>query len=150
MMARLRATQGVELPLSALFESSTVADLALQVARVAKSAATAKPALRPRSGGLRDLPLSYAQQRLWFLDQLSSGSSLHNIPSAFRLRGPLDRTLLFRACEEIVRRHGTLRTTFAMVDGRPVQRVAPEPALEMPFADLNLPILQNYNLINIA
>ena len=133
-LARLRAADGVELPLAALFANPTVADLAREVAKVSVSV---RPPLKPRSEGLAALPLSYAQQRLWFLDQISPGTPLHNIASAFSLDGPLDREILARAFAEIVRRHATLRTSFTAVDGLPLQRVAPEGSLEIPFEDLS-------------
>ncbi len=70
------------------------------------------------------LPLSFAQQRLWFLDQLAPGLPGYNIPAAFRLSGQLDETALQRCLDTIVSRHESLRTTFATVDGQPVQRIA--------------------------
>ena len=70
-------------------------------------------------------PLSPAQHRLWFFDQLVPGSPAYNIPLVFRLSGPLDRTALERSLQEIVRRHEILRTTCVWEAGQPVQRVAP-------------------------
>src|SRR5207245_1544436 len=66
-------------------------------------------------------PLSFAQQRLWFLDQLHPESSLYNLPLALELTGALDRTALQAALDAIVARHETLRTTFGQPDGAPVQ-----------------------------
>ena len=71
------------------------------------------------------LPLSFAQQRLWFLEQLGDLGSTYHIPKRLRLRGPLDRAALARALDGIVARHEVLRTTFAQVDGVPEQRIAP-------------------------
>ncbi|WFE47707.1 non-ribosomal peptide synthetase [Verrucosispora sp. WMMD1129] len=72
----------------------------------------------------REFPLSFPQQRLWFLEQLVPGGAAYNVPIAVRLDGPLDLDVWRRCCDEIVRRHAALRTTFAEVDGEPVQRVA--------------------------
>ncbi|HEV7518636.1 MAG TPA: condensation domain-containing protein, partial [Thermoanaerobaculia bacterium] len=69
-------------------------------------------------------PLSFAQEQLWFLDQLRPGNAAYNVPTAFRLRGPLAAEVLARSLTEIVRRHEILRTVFTAVDGRAVQVVA--------------------------
>jgi amino acid adenylation domain-containing protein len=82
------------------------------------------------------LPPSFAQERLWFLDQLEPGSSAYNIPAAFRLKGVLDRTALEQSLNEIVRRHEVLRTTFATVGGQPVQVIASDLNLALPIVDL--------------
>src|SRR4051794_26223506 len=74
------------------------------------------------------LPLSFAQQRLWFLEQLADLGSTYHIAKRLRLRGPLDRAALARALDGIVARHEVLRTTFAEVDGVPEQRIAPAAA----------------------
>ncbi|HEV2705170.1 MAG TPA: amino acid adenylation domain-containing protein, partial [Pyrinomonadaceae bacterium] len=81
-------------------------------------------------------PLSFAQQRLWFLDQLDPGNFTYNIPLAVRLRGKLNVAALERSLTEIVRRHETLRTTFALVEGEPVQIVAPPAPVSLPVVDL--------------
>jgi hypothetical protein len=102
---------------------------ALLVARLKKGDAGAGI---PRRRDAAQWPLSFAQQRLWFLDQYEPGSPLYNVPSAFRMRGPLDARALERSLEEIIRRHETLRTTFPTSEGRAVQRVSPPapPALQ--------------------
>ena len=81
----------------------------------------------PRQG---ELPLSFAQQRLWFIDQLEPGSPMYNLASMYRMRGELNVAALEKTINEIVRRHESLRTTFRNVDGQPVQVIAPE--LRMP------------------
>jgi hypothetical protein len=82
------------------------------------------------------VPLSLAQQRLWFLHQLVPGNPVYNIPSAMRLKGRLKVAALDQALSEIVRRHEVLRTTFAVVHGRPVQVITPALALTLPVVDL--------------
>jgi amino acid adenylation domain-containing protein len=82
-------------------------------------------------------PASYAQQRLWFLDQLQPGSGAYNVPTAARLRGPLEPAVLERALNEVVARHESLRTTFASEAGVPVQVVTPALAIPLPVEDLS-------------
>ena len=82
------------------------------------------------------LPLSFAQQRLWFLDRLEPGSAFYNIPTALRMAGRLDEAALRGAIDGIVRRHESLRTTFAMHEGTPVQVIAER--IELPFERIDL------------
>ncbi|HEV2733582.1 MAG TPA: condensation domain-containing protein, partial [Longimicrobiaceae bacterium] len=82
------------------------------------------------------LPLSFAQQRLWFIDQLEPGSAAYNMPYALRLRGRFDPAVLERSLAEIVRRHETLRTVFAFVDGAPVQVIREAAPVALPVVDL--------------
>ncbi|MFL5356592.1 amino acid adenylation domain-containing protein [Archangium sp.] len=135
-MTRVRDTFGVELPLRTLFEHPTVAALAAKLEEATRSgSATKAPPLErvPRTG---KLPLSFAQQRMWFIDQLDPGTSAFNIPTAVRLRGALDRAAMQRSLDELVRRHEALRTTFAAEEGRPHQVIAPASALPLAFFDL--------------
>jgi amino acid adenylation domain-containing protein len=140
-ISRLRSALGVEIPLRTLFEEPTVAGLAAAVehARRTQDGTVAPPIVRVS----RDLPLvcSFSQQRLWFLDQLLPGDPGYNLPVAVRFRGAMDLASLGLALGEIVRRHETLRTTFATVSGgQPVQVVAPAPetpvAPPLPMVDL--------------
>jgi amino acid adenylation domain-containing protein len=82
------------------------------------------------------LPLSYGQERLWFLDRLESGTPVYNNPVELRLEGTLHVHSLRRALAEVIRRHEVLRTRYEMADGRPRQVIDTESALEMPMADL--------------
>ena len=97
---------------------------------------------RPRSGIERQnrtsdlLPLSFAQQRLWFLDQLQPGSTVFNVPVALRLTGQLAVGALEQALTEIVRRHEILRTTFKTVAGQAFQFIHPPRPFELPLTDL--------------
>jgi amino acid adenylation domain-containing protein len=95
----------------------------------------APPRLRPREQP-GPAPLSFAQQRLWFLDQLQPHSPLYNLPTAVRLRGPLERTALERAIQKIVARHESLRTRFVAEDGNPVQVVTAHVPIPLRLANL--------------
>jgi len=141
MASRVRDTLGVELPLRAFFEERTIVRLAAAVERLRAEAGmdeTTGVTVPPLMGGVRprDLPLSFAQQRLWFLDQLQPGSSAYNMPAAVRLTGELDVAALAATLREIIRRHESLRTSFAVRDGQPVQVVAPAAELLLPRVDL--------------
>lgn len=121
VMSRLRDVLRVEVPLRVLFESPTVAGLAEAVERERGAGRLAAEAsIRPVSRDM-ELPLSYAQQRLWFIQQLEPDGSTYNIPSAVRLRGTLDISSLRQSLQEIARRHEVLRTRFVSFQGRPVQ-----------------------------
>ncbi|WP_164014774.1 non-ribosomal peptide synthase/polyketide synthase [Pyxidicoccus trucidator] len=137
-ISRLRESFGVEVPLQRLFEEPTVAAVARHVEaspRDTTPGARREPSLAPvpRNG---PLPLSFAQQRLYFLEQLAPGGATYHVPLVVRLEGALDANLLRESLREVVRRHEALRTTFAMEDGHPVQVISPELALDMPVVDL--------------
>jgi amino acid adenylation domain-containing protein len=123
-VARIRAALDVELPVRALFETPTVAGLAARL----RDAAPRLPPIRPvpRDG---PLPLSFAQRRLWFLDQLEPGLPVYNVAIAYRLRGDLDVGALAAALDAVVARHEVLRTGLPAEGGRPSQRIAPARSL---------------------
>jgi amino acid adenylation domain-containing protein len=139
--ARVRGVFGVELPLRTLFERSVLSELAAEIDRLRGTGAAAgadagERAIAPaaREG---DLPVTFAQERLWFVDALDPGSPVYAIPFSYRITGALDDDALRRALAELVRRHEPLRTTLPSVDGAPVQRIAPPPAdFDLPVADL--------------
>jgi amino acid adenylation domain-containing protein len=85
----------------------------------------------------KNLPLSFAQQRLWFLDQLEPGSAVYNVPGALRIKGSLNAEVLERCFNEIVRRHEALRTTFSTVEEDPVQVIAASANVSLPVIDLS-------------
>ncbi|HVR98941.1 MAG TPA: amino acid adenylation domain-containing protein, partial [Thermoanaerobaculia bacterium] len=111
--------------------SKRVADLSADKLRAlaerlkARDGAAGAPRIRPVPRGDEPLPLSFSQERLWFLDRLEEGASSYEIPAAVRLSGPLDPGVLARTFEELERRHESLRTTFGEQGGRPFQRVMP-------------------------
>ncbi|HKQ77025.1 MAG TPA: amino acid adenylation domain-containing protein, partial [Blastocatellia bacterium] len=133
---RIHSTFQINLPVRAIFDSPTVAELsesieALQREEVGLTTPPMLPA--PRDG---DLPLSFAQQRLWFLDQLDPDNPNYNIPSSIRLQGALNIEALRKCFNEIIRRHEALRTTFHSIDGRAAQVISPPFALRLPLIDL--------------
>jgi amino acid adenylation domain-containing protein len=136
VISRLAQAFRVELPLRRLFETPTVAGLAESIDVASRSDRQPLPPLRraPREGSL---PLSFAQQRLWFLDRFEPGSPFYNIPAAARFTGELDVAALERSLVEIIRRHESLRTTFHEVDGEPAQVTAPDLPVALPVLDLS-------------
>ncbi|HJX28153.1 MAG TPA: amino acid adenylation domain-containing protein, partial [Thermoanaerobaculia bacterium] len=137
VVSRLRVAFGVEVPLRALFEAPTIAGLAQAVEALGREGEgiTAPPL---RRGTRPDpLPLSFAQEWMWLIDQLDPEQSAFGVPLAVRLRGALDTGALRRALAEVVRRHEVLRTTFPVVDGHPVQRIAAEVDVPLPLEDLS-------------
>jgi amino acid adenylation domain-containing protein/non-ribosomal peptide synthase protein (TIGR01720 family) len=135
IVARVRTVLGVSLPLRMIFEEPTVTDQARAVERLLASGNAAPSAIRlsPRPDSL---PLSFAQQRLWFLHQLEPGSDFYNVPIALRIRGPLDANVLGECCNEVARRHEVLRTTYPIKDGAPVQQIGKAECLPLAFTDL--------------
>ncbi|HKG15027.1 MAG TPA: amino acid adenylation domain-containing protein [Pyrinomonadaceae bacterium] len=136
VITRVRDTLRVELPLKRFFEHPSVAELAASVGPLSRAGLVedAPPVVPvPRDAAL---PLSFAQQRLWFLDQLEPGNAIYNLPTALRLRGSLDAEALRRTLNEIVRRHESLRTVFREERGEPVQVIVPEQSVEMPVLNL--------------
>src|SRR5207237_5913280 len=115
-----------------------VAALALRVEALRRTAGghLSRPPLRPLPP-TGEVPLSFAQERLWFVEQLQPGSALYNIPQAFRLAGSLRVDLLEQALREVERRHDILRTVFVSVEGRPAQVVLPAARVRLPVVDLS-------------
>ena len=124
VISRLRRILQVELPLQKLFEAPTIASVAREIEMLAHLGPA--PSSLIKVGTARDshAPLSFAMERLWYLDQLDPGKSLYNIPAAFRLKGALNVEALESAISEITRRHESLRTNIAAVDGVPLQVVS--------------------------
>jgi amino acid adenylation domain-containing protein len=136
MAARVRSALNVELPLRRLFLSPVLREMAAWIGREieARHGVSMPPIGRaPRDS---DLPLSFAQQRLWFLDRLQPGTATFNLPASLRLTGPLDAGALSRALGEIARRHEALRTVFPERGGKGIQRVQPPAPVPLPSVDL--------------
>ncbi|MGW4242848.1 non-ribosomal peptide synthase/polyketide synthase [Nocardia sp. NPDC004722] len=120
LTARLGSDLGVRVPVSALFESPTVAGLAAWIATADRG--DLMPALTRRTGE-GPAPLSLAQQRMWVLNRLHPESGAYNVPAAIRLSGDLDKAALTAALRDVLARHEILRTRYPEIDGEPVQVV---------------------------
>ncbi|HEX3131499.1 MAG TPA: amino acid adenylation domain-containing protein, partial [Thermoanaerobaculia bacterium] len=135
VVSRVREVFRADLPLRALFESPTVAGLAARVESSRRSALPRIDRIEPIPR-YRDLPASFAQERLWFLEQLGDGGTAYNLPSPLRLRGALSVPALSAALDALADRHESLRTTFALApDGTVLQRIAPEARVPLPVVD---------------
>ncbi|HEX3526027.1 MAG TPA: amino acid adenylation domain-containing protein [Thermoanaerobaculia bacterium] len=120
-VSRIARLFGTDLPVSALFQAPTVAALAARLDLLA--AAPTLPPIRPLPRDGAPLPLSFAQQRLWFLDRLEPGTAVYNLPGAVDLAGPLAVPALAAALATLAARHEPLRTVYALERGEPVQRI---------------------------
>ena len=121
LVSRIRNIFQVELPLRELFATATLGELALFIEQLQQqNLQLSAPPILPRAKNT-ELPLSYAQQRLWFLDQLQPLSAFYNVPVALRLVGTLNVAALEQSLQEIIHRHEALRTNFVTVDGQPTQ-----------------------------
>ena len=136
--SRIRDSFGVQMPVRRVFEDRTIARLAAGIDPLAAGVESSRPADIPpisQEGG--SYLLSFAQERLWFLDQLEGGGAVYNVPAALRLSGRIDVAALQAGLSEIVRRHHVLRTAFAESGGVPRQIVKPHTGMAMPIIDLD-------------
>ncbi|MEH1980837.1 MAG: amino acid adenylation domain-containing protein [Nostoc sp.] len=136
VISRLRETFAVELPLRCLFESPTVAELnELIWTRLQTGSGVMTSAIKPVPRDT-DLPLSWSQARLWFLNQLENQSASYNMPAALQMTGKLKIVALEQAIAEIVQRHEVLRTSFRLVNNTPVQVIDPTATVTLAVVDL--------------
>jgi len=135
VISRVRETFGVEIQVRELFEAPTIAGVAKNIERESRVEREAALPLRPAP---RDelLPLSFAQQRLWFVHEMDPLSPAYNIPVAVRMTGVLDVSVLERTLNELIKRHESLRTAFEVVNGRLVQVIGSPESTKLEVTDL--------------
>ncbi|MGB7946554.1 MAG: condensation domain-containing protein, partial [Candidatus Binatia bacterium] len=138
VVSRVDLTFQVDLSLRDVFENPTVDALAERIEKLRRRRKDREAQFPPIPSVSREwrLPLSFSQQRLWFLDQLEPNSPAYQISSTHRLRGPLDVGALSESLNEIVRRHEALRTTFSNIGGQAFQKISTPPTLPLPLIDL--------------
>ncbi|MEM1391734.1 MAG: amino acid adenylation domain-containing protein [Cyanobacteria bacterium P01_H01_bin.150] len=136
LISRLKVAFDLEIPLGLIFEFPTVAQLEPKLTELrTKSNSLNLPSIQPRTEN-EQLPLSWAQERLWFLNQLEGSNAVHNISGGLRIKGKLDINALQLALSEIVNRHEVLRTSFQKQDGSPIQVIHPKATINIDLVDL--------------
>ncbi len=144
LLSRLRQTFKVELPLRSIFEAPTIAGMAAVVRNATGQEARKEERIEilprdPETGlPVTPPPLSFSQQRLWFLDQLDPGNTSYNIPAAVHIRGYLDVAALENAISAIIQRHEALRTSFSSQAGVPVQIISAQGETRLPLVDVQM------------
>ncbi|HHJ52564.1 MAG TPA: amino acid adenylation domain-containing protein, partial [Caldithrix abyssi] len=136
LISRIRDQLKVELPLKTLFQHPVLGEMAraIDILKL-KSEGLEEPPITPMDRS-QELPLSFAQQRLWFLNQMDPNVASYNIPAAFDIKGPLNIDILQRVVDQIVTRHEILRTTFKTVDGKPHVEISEKPGIKIERIDL--------------
>lgn len=134
ILSRVRRAFAVDVSVRELFQAPNVAGLAKAIHRCQRIGDI--PSLKPQERG-EEIPLSFAQQRLWLLDQLDPGNSAYNMPAAVRLTGDVQPALLEKVFYAIIERHDVFRTRFDMVDDEPVQVIAASVDYHLPVEDLS-------------
>jgi len=137
MISRLRDLFKMEIPMEAVFETPTIAGLARRVETVAQSGTALDTPPLTHIEGDGPLALSFAQQRLWFMNQISPGNSAYNLENPVSLSGRLSVAGLEQTLGEIERRHEVLRTAFPMIEGKPAQVSTPPRHVKLPLVDLS-------------
>jgi amino acid adenylation domain-containing protein len=137
VMSRVREAFGIEIALRSLFEQPTIGELAETIEEKLKMRVGIPPRMQRAEREGNVMPLSFAQQRLWFLDKFEKDSSFYNLPATVQIHGAsLNVSALEKSLREVTQRHEILRTTFTTVDGQPVQIIAPESRFTLPLSDL--------------
>ncbi|MGB3534213.1 MAG: amino acid adenylation domain-containing protein [Microcoleaceae cyanobacterium] len=136
VVSQIREVFKIEFPLRYLFDFSTITELAQEIEKLTKNKLKLPvSSIQPISRN-SDLPLSFAQQRQWFLSQFEPNNPFYNIPIAIRLQGTLNIKILKQTFSQIIRRHEVLRTAFHTVNGKPKLMISSNCELEVPIIDL--------------
>ncbi|GAA6619991.1 amino acid adenylation domain-containing protein [Scytonema sp. NUACC26] len=146
VIARMRQIFGVEIPLQSLFETPTIASLASAIA-LNQSQGTKEYQTITRITNRQSSPLSFAQQRLWFLEQLEPNNAAYHIPEVLRLQGKLNVSVLQRSLDAVIAHHEVLRTNFVAEDGKPVQVIREPRAVELKVYDLQASLATENSLV---
>jgi amino acid adenylation domain-containing protein len=140
LVARLRSQFQIDLPLVAIYRAPTVAEIAALIdgkdTGDMQMGPPCSPPLRPMRRD-QPIPLSFPQERIWYLDKLAAHNRAYQFQATFRMRGPLNYDVLTEALNEVIRRHEIFRTRFVENDGRPVQQPVPPMRVEVPLIDLS-------------
>lgn len=148
VISRIRTAFHVDLSVRHLFEAQTVAALASWIEQQDEQDQKAFAPLLQKDAHLEEIPLSFAQQRLWFLEQFESGNDVYHLALNWQLTGPLHLAALERSIQEIIARHQTLRTSFSQPADVPIQVIAPLVAWSFPVIDLrNVPFNEQEELL---
>ena len=149
VVSRLRDSFNLELPLRCLFEFPTVAELDQYIRNQRQTLLGLQlPAIEPVPRDTQNLPLSWAQTRLWFFEQFEGGTAIYNIPAAVQITGVLNINALEQSLKEIVRRHEVLRTSYHTVNGQPVQVISDDATVTLPVVDLQqLPFVEQSTVV---
>ncbi|GCE14614.1 non-ribosomal peptide synthetase [Tengunoibacter tsumagoiensis] len=152
LIARIRATFHQDLPLRAIFEAPTIAQLSERIIHQQQSSqAHERLTAISRQERQERLPLNRAQRRLWFLQQVEPENIAYHVPFALRFVGQLDHQALDQSLQEIVRRHEALRTIFLQQDNEPFQRLLPSLVLSLPIDDFSqLPPAEREQIVQEA
>ena len=139
ILSRIRDVAAADISLQEVLTNLTIADLAVAIERARNGSGTSIAQAPPLQPVPRDweLPLSYAQERLWLTSQLAPDSPMYNLPAIVRLQGSLDVAALERSFNEVIRRHEILRTTFPLVDDHPAQSIARFQEQPLPVSDFS-------------
>ena len=137
LVTRLRQVFGVRVPLRTAFDNPTVAMLADVIETTSRAEQGLHELKIETVSRATEIPLSFAQQRLWYVDQLQPGGHAYNIAIAVRIKGPLNVVALEQSFNQIVERHEAMRTTFPSVDGRPLQLIEPAREVRLKIVDLS-------------